>query len=132
MMFKRRRAGRVFFAVAALYVVGLVWGYQRLLWAAISDLGGGELLRAFPSATWSRESTQVSSFRAGYLESRLPHSSERTIPQIKVSVKWNAFVLARVTTGYYVSPLGAEWKDCLYLCVFGGWMRVHTFSHWAA
>lgn len=110
----------------------MVWGCQRLPWAAIKGLGGGELLRAFPLASWSRKSTQVSSFQAGYLESRLPHSFQRTIPHIEMSVKWNAFALARVTTGYYVGTLGAEWKDCLYLCVFGGWVRVHTFSHWAA
>jgi hypothetical protein len=50
-------------------------------------------------------------------------------PRISADVKWNWSVAARVHSGHYISPQGAEWLEGLYVCVFGAWLQVYRFSH---
>ena len=129
MMFKRRRAIQILLVVAVFYAVGLVWGYQRLPLAVISDLDNGEFLRRNPSANWSRATTRISTVQESYLERRLAHSQQHAMPRAYVSIQWNAFALARVQGGYDAGFDSVERKDRLYLCLFGGWVCVHAFSH---
>lgn len=124
----RKRILVAVLVVGSLYVGGLAWGYPRLAWAAIENLGDHELVTAADDVTidWARSS--ISRSQAVYLLQHLRESPNPTIPRIHVTVSWNASVFARVNAGVYVSPTGAEWKDTLFVCVFGVWVPVYTFS----
>lgn len=126
---KRKWIVVAFLVVASLYVGGLAWGNRRLAWAAIKDLRDHELVTTAPAVTVDRGQTSISRAQEVYLLQRLRESLTPTTPRIHVNVRWNAFVCARVNAGHYVGPLGAEWKDTLFVCVFGAWVPVYTFSN---
>jgi hypothetical protein len=126
---KRRWIIVAILVVASLYVGGLVSGSRRLAWAAIKDLRDGELVTTAPAVTVDRGQTSISRSQEDYLLKRLRESPTPTTPRIHVNVRWNASVCARVQAGHYVGPRGAEWKDTLFVCVFGTWVPVYTFSN---
>jgi hypothetical protein len=115
--------------VGSLYVGGLAWGSRRLAWAAIKDLRDDELVMSAPAVTVDRAKTSISRSQEAYLLQHLRESPTPTTPRIHVNVRWNAWVCARVNAGHYVGPTGAEWKDTLFVCVFGAWVPVYTFSN---
>jgi hypothetical protein len=114
--------------VLALYVAGLAWGYPRLAWVAVNDLRDRKLVTEAPAVTLDRPQTSVSRSQERYLLRRLRESPTPTTPRVHVEVRWNAGVCARVRAGQYTGPLGAEWKDTLFVCVFGEWVPAYTFS----
>jgi hypothetical protein len=126
----RKRKWIVFYlVVGSLYVGGLAWGSRRLAWAAIKDLGDRELVTTAPAVTVDRGQTSISRSQEAYLFEHLRESPTPTTPRIHVDVRWNVLVCARVRAGHYVGPTGAEWKDTLFVCVFGAWVPVYTFSN---
>ncbi len=62
----------------------------------------------------------------------LNESPVPAVPRVEVDVKWNLFVVARVASSHYVGPTGAEWREDLYLCVFGAWIPMYRFTHLVA
>lgn len=124
---KNRVVRRAVIALLTLYVIGLAWGYVRLPWAAVRNLTDFRLIAQAPAVTYA--SLDVSDLQRSYLEQKLPRSNEPANRQVEISVKWYAVAFARVQSGYSVSPTGAEWKDALYLCCFGTWVPIYTFSH---
>ncbi len=112
-----------------LYVGGLGWGSRRLAWAAIKDLRDGELVTSAPAITVDRGQTSISRSQETYLLQQLRESPTPTRPRIYVNVRWTWWVCARIEAGHYFSPTGAEWKDTLFVCVFGAWVPVYTFSN---
>ena len=126
---KRKRIVIAVLAVALLYVGGLAWGSRRLAWAAIKDLRDRELIKTAPAVSIDRGQTSISRSQEAYLWQHLRESPIPTTPRIHVKVRWNALICARVEAGHYVGPTGAEWKDTLFVCVFGAWVPVHTFRN---
>src|SRR5258706_15650023 len=116
-------------AIAAAYIGGLVSGYRRLPWVAINNLSDHELVTAATAVTIDRSQSSMSQSQEAYLKLRLPESPVPTTPRIHVQIGWNALVCACVKAGRYRALLGAEWKDTLFVCVFGAWIPVYTFSH---
>jgi hypothetical protein len=125
---RRKRIVVAFLVVGSLYVGGLAWGSRRLAWAAIKDLSDRELVTTAPAITVDRGQTSISRSQEAYLLQRLRESPTPTTPRIHVNVRWNALVCARVEAGHHVGPTGAEWKDTLFVCLFGAWVPVYTFS----
>jgi hypothetical protein len=126
---KRKRIVAGLLVVGALYVSGLAWGSRRLAWAAIKDLRDRELVTSATAVTIDRGHTSMWRSQESYLLRRLRQSPTPTTPRIYVNVRWNALVCARVEAGHYVGPLGAEARDTLFVCVFGAWVPVYTFSN---
>jgi hypothetical protein len=116
---------RVLVCVLILYGLGLVWGYFRLPLAAIKSLGNYRSIASAPAVSFGN--LGVSSTQRWYLGHAFSESPVPAAPSVAVSVEWNALVLARVRSGYHVSPKGAERRDSLYLCVFGAWIPVYNF-----
>lgn len=129
---KRKRIVVALLVIGSLYVGGLAWGNRRLAWAAIKDLQDHKLVTAAPAVTVDRGQTSISRPQEAYLLHRLRESPTATTPRIHVNVRWNVMVCARVSAGHYVSPMGAEQKDTLFVCVFGAWVPVYTFSNMMA
>ncbi len=125
---KRKWIVVAFLVAGSLYVGGLAWGSRRLAWAAVKDLRDGELVTTAPAVTVDRGQTSISRDQKAYLFQHLRESPTPTTPRIHVNGRWNALVCARVEAGHYVGPTGAEWKDTLFVCVFGAWVPVYTFS----
>ncbi len=115
-------------AIVALYLVGLAWGYVRLPWAAIDNLANYKLVTMAPAVTIDRSETSISRIQEKYLMRQLRESPTPTTPRIHVRVRWNALVCACVAAGHYSSPDGAEWKNTLFVNVFGAWVPMYTFS----
>ena len=116
-------------AIVVFYCVGLVLGHRRLAWAAIKDLGNRKLISGATAVTIDRGNTSISQSQRQYLRGRLPESPVPTTPRIHVAVEWNAGVCARVRAGQWIGPLGAQYKDTLFVCVFGAWVPVYTYFH---
>jgi hypothetical protein len=119
---------RILIGVLALYVLGLGWGYFRLPWAAIRSLRNFRSLAAAPAVSFS-DKLDVSPAQRWYLERSLTESPVPVVPRVEAEVRWNALIVARVHSGYYVSSKGAEWRKDLYLCAFGAWIPIYTFHH---
>jgi hypothetical protein len=106
-----------------------LFGYRRLPLAAINNLADYELVKNRAPVSIDRDKTSISRSQERYLKQRLAESPVPTTPRIHVAVTWNALACARVRAGHYVGPMGAEYKDTLFVCVFGTWVPVYTFSH---
>jgi hypothetical protein len=124
---KRKQILSGVLAVGLLYLAGLVWGQCRLAWAAICDLRDRNLVIHATSVTLDRSRSSMSAAQEAYLLRQVHESPTPTTPRIQVSVRWNAYVCARVHAGHYVGPLGAEGKETLFICMFGAWVPVYTF-----
>jgi hypothetical protein len=111
------------------YALGLVWGQVRLPVAAVKSLDDYSLLRGETVVSASDEQLQMSAMQKWYLKRFLHVADGANPPQISATVKWNWGIVARVRSGHYISPTGAEWLDGLYVCLFGSWLRVYSFSH---
>jgi hypothetical protein len=122
---KARR--RILITVLSLYAAGIVWGYFRLPWAAVRSLADYRLIAEAPAVSLSE--LDVSPAQLWYLRRALPVSPAPVVPRVSVSVTWYALVVARVRSGHYVGNTGAEGRDSLYVCLFGAWVPVYTFSH---
>jgi hypothetical protein len=122
------RETRLFWVALALYLLGLVWGYARLPWAGVKSLADYRLIAAAPAVSFD-EDLEVSPLQRRYLQWVLPESPTPVVPRLSTKVRWNAIVVARVTNSHVVGNTGAEWQDGLYICVFGAWIHVYTFSH---
>ena len=118
---------RILIAVALLYAVGLVWGYFRLPLAAIKNLHDYRIFIAQARAV-SLDEIDISAPQLGYLRGAIPLSRDPVVPRLSVAVSWNALVVARINSGYYHSNEGAERMDILYICLFGAWVPIHTYS----
>ena len=122
-MSKRRK---IILLLAIGYSLGLVWGQVRLPVAAVKSLTDYRLLT---SVSASDEDLQMLAIQRSYLKRSLNVTESRQPPRISVRVKWNCGIIARVQSGYYLAPEGAEYLDALYFCAFGAWVRVYRFSH---
>jgi hypothetical protein len=123
----RKRMAVAGMLIGLLYLFGLAWGDRRLAWVAIKNLEDHELVTSAPAITLDRTQTSISATQEVFLLRQLRESPAPTTPRIHVSVRWNAYVCARVNAGHYVGPLGAEGKETLFVCVFGAWIPVYTF-----
>jgi hypothetical protein len=119
----------VLLVIAGAYVAGLAWGDRRLGWAALNDLADREIVVSSPAITLDRRNSFLSPAQAAFLLQRVRESPIPTTPRVHVKVRWNATVCARVQAGHYVGPSGAEWKETLFICLFGVWVPVYTYSH---
>ena len=126
---RRKRILVALLLVGSLYLGGLAWGSRRLPWAAIKSLRDHQLLTTAPAVTVDRGQTSMSRAQETYLFQRLRVSPTPTTPRIHVNVRWNALVCARVDAGHYLGPTGAEQKDTLFVCLFGAWIPVYTYTH---
>jgi hypothetical protein len=122
---KTRRG--IFIAVVLLYAAGLIWGYFRLPWAAVRSLADYRLIVEAPAVSLS--DLDISPAQLGYLRRALRVSPTPVVPRVSVTVTWNALVIARVRSGHYVGNTGAEHRDSVYVCLFGAWVPVYTYSH---
>ena len=113
---------------AVFYVVGIAWGNLRLPWAAIKSLSDYELTAKAPAVNYS--GLKVSSPQLWYLKHSLRESPLLDVPSVSASVTWNVLFLARVKSSLSFGPKGAELQDSVYLCIFGAWVSVYTYSHW--
>lgn len=111
------------------YVLGLAWGQVRLPFAAIKGLADYDLLRDKSLVSASDAQLQVSAMQRWYLKRAMKLVEGTGPPRISAEVRWNCGVVARVRSGLYTSPMGAESLDGLYVCVFGAWFQVYGFSH---
>lgn len=111
------------------YVLGLLWGQVRLPFAAVKSLADYRLLREKPALSASDEQLQMWPIQRRYLRHATKAEDGTAPPRISAEVRWNYGIVARVRSGHYISPQGAEWLDGLYICVFGSWLRVYSFSH---
>lgn len=111
------------------YALGLVWGQVRLPVAAVKSLADYPLLRDKPVVSASDEQLHMLAIQKWYLKRFMSVVDGTNPPQISADVRWNWGIVARVRSGYYISPQGAEGLDGLYVCVFGAWLRVYGFSH---
>jgi len=125
-MSKRRKIILVLFVG---YALALVWGHVRLPLAAVKSLDDYRLLRNTPVLSASDDQLQMWAVQKRYLSHSINLVSGKGTPRISAEVKWNCGIVARVQSGIYFSPEGAEGIDGLYICVLGGWLRVYTFSH---
>jgi hypothetical protein len=125
-MSKRRK---IILLLSIGYALGLVWGQFRLPVAAVKSLADYPLLRRKPVVSVSDEQLRMLSIQKWYLKHSMNVVDDTNPPRISADVRWNWGVVARVHSGHYISPQGAEWLDGLYVCVFGAWLRVYTFSH---
>ena len=121
-----KRLHWILISILVLYLLGLGWGYISLPTAAIKNLGGYRTIAAAPAVSFS-EGMDVSPAQRWYLEHAFTESPVQVVPRLSVKVDWNAILLARVGSGYFVSGKSAENKSSLYLCAFGYWIPVHTF-----
>ena len=72
---------------------------------------------------------QMSAVQRWYLMRAMKLVEGTGPPRISADVRWNWGVVARVHSGLYISSMGAESLDGLYVCVFGAWLRIYEFSH---
>jgi hypothetical protein len=125
-MSKRRK---IILLVIVGYAIGLLWGQVRLPLSAVKSLRDYRLLRNKPLLSASDEQLQMWPIQRSYLKHSMKILDGTNPPRISAEVKWNCGVVARVHSGHYISPHGAESLDGLYICVFGAWLRVYSFSH---
>ena len=111
------------------YVFGLLWGQVRLPFAAVKSLADYRLLEEKPILSVSDDQLQMWPIQRQYFRYATKAVDGSAPPLISAEVRWNCGVVARVRSEYYASPLGAEWLDALYVCVFGFWLKAHNFSH---
>ncbi len=111
------------------YALGLLWGQVRLPVAAVKSLADYPLLRDRSVVSASDEQLQMLAIQEWYLKRSMRLLDGTNPPRISADVRWNWGVVARVRSGHYISPQGAEWLDGLYVCFFGAWLRVYSFSH---
>jgi hypothetical protein len=123
---KRRR---LILLVAAVYGLSLVWGQLRLPFAAIKGLADYRLLSGEPSVSAPLGALHMLSIQKWYLNRAMTIVTGTQPPRISANVQWNYIIVARVQTGHYIAPMAAEAMDRMYLCVFGAWVPVYTFSH---
>lgn len=106
----------------------LVVGYVRLPMAALGNLSDYHSLRRQGVIYAAFTRSDASLVQRWWLRTRLRNlQAGNARPHIGVSIRWNALVVARVHSGYSVSPRGAEGKECLYLWCFGAWVPVYTY-----
>lgn len=110
------------------YFLGLAWGQLRLPVATVKSLADYPLLRE-KGMSASDEQLQMLAIQKWYLKRFLNVADGTNPPRISVDVRWNCGIVARVHSHHYISPEGAEWLDGLYVCIFGAWLRVYSFSH---
>jgi hypothetical protein len=125
-MSKRRK---IILLLLAGYAIGLLWGQVRLPFAAVKSLADYDLIRDKPLVSASHDQLQMLAMQRWYLKRVMELVEGTGPPWISVDVKWNCGVVARVHSGLYISPMGAESLDGLYLCVFGAWFQVYGFGH---
>ena len=113
-------------AVITLYAAGLTWGYWRLPWAAVKSLHDYSIIAEAPAVSLAE--VDVSGLQLGYLRGALPVSTARVVPRVSVAVAWYAVVIARVRSGHFLGPEGAERRDALYVCLFGAWIPIYTYG----
>ena len=102
---------RILIIVVSLYAAGLVWGYFRLPWAAIKNLGDYRIIAEARAVSLSEIDVSVPQLR--YFKGALPVSDAPVVPRVSVAVSWNALVIARVKSGHYIGNLGVERQDVL-------------------
>lgn len=125
-MTKRRKIGLLI--LGSLYSIGLIWGQFRLPFAAVKNLRDYPMLRMPTPVSASDNKLIMHDFQKMYLKQSMNMTEGTQPPRISVDVTWNVGILARVRSGHYSSPTGAESLDCLYICFFGGWIPIYTFS----
>ena len=123
----RRR--KILLLVLIGYAFGLAWGQLRLPVAAVKGLADYPLLRDKPIVSASDEQLQMLAIQKWYLKRFMNVVDGTDPPRISADVRWNWGIVARVRSGHYVSSTGAEELDGLYVCFFGAWLRVYSFSH---
>ena len=126
-MSKRRH---IVIGIVGIYILMLIWGYARLPWAAIKNLRDYRGVVAPAKAVSFTSDLDISGVQEWYLKHSLNESPLPVVPRLSVRVKWNALILARVESGHWVGPKGAEGRDSLYFCCFGFWIPIFTFSNW--
>jgi hypothetical protein len=77
----------------------------------------------------ANEQLQLSAVQKWHLKRSLKLVEGTGAPRVAANVNWNWGVVARVQSSLYISPEGADWLDGLYVCVFGAWLPVYSFSH---
>jgi len=107
------------------YALGLVWGQVRLPFAAVKSLSDYKLLEKRPSGSASDDQLKMWAIQKWYLQRSMNLAQGTAPPRVAADVKWNWGIIARVESSYG-SRSGNENLDAVYLCVFGGWLRVHT------
>lgn len=112
--------------IIAIYTITLAWGYLRLPWAAIKNLSNSEAITRAPAISFAE--LGISEQQHRYLKCWLAESPVPVTPRVNLSISWNALLCARVQSGFYGGPLCGEWKDGLYVCLFGFWVPIYTFS----
>ena len=122
-MHKRRR---ILVVIAVLYAIGLAWGYVRLPFAAVKSLGDYRLIANAPAVGIGQ--VKAAPLQVAYLTRSLSTSRTTAAPHVSATVIWNALAVARVRSAIYLGPTGAESRDVLYVCLFGVWVPVYTFS----
>jgi hypothetical protein len=125
-MSKRRK---IILLLLVGYVIGLVWGQVRLPFAAVKSLADYDLLKDKLLVSASDDQLQMWAVQRSYLKRAIKLVDRTGPPRMSAEVKWNWGVVARVRSDLYISPMGAELLDGLYVCVFGAWLKVHEFSH---
>ena len=115
----------ILITIVSLYAAGLIWGYFRLPWAAMKNLGDYRLIAEAEAVSLAE--TDVSALQLNYLRGALSVSTVSVVPRASVAVSWNALVIARVKSGHYIGNEGAENQDVLYVCLFGAWVPVYTY-----
>lgn len=111
------------------YTFGLLWGQMRLPLAAIKSLSDYPLLGNMPQLSASNDQLQMWAVQKWYLKRSMKLLDGTGEPRIAADVEWNWGVIARVYSEHHMGPDSWESLDGLYVCVFGAWLRVYTFSH---
>ena len=126
MMIRRGRLATGGGVVAVLLFVG----YIRLPFAALASLADYDLLADEALIYTDASRLEVSTIQRWWIKRSLPNLAEgESVPKVSVRVKWNLLLLARVQSGHYMSPTGAEGRDCLYIWCLGVWIPAYDFSH---
>lgn len=123
-MSKRRK---IILLLLVIYLLGLVWGQLRLPVAAIKSLADYPMLRDKVLSV-SEDRLQMLPIQKWYLKRFMNVVDGTNVPRVSAGITWNWGIVARVHSGHYMSSTGAEGVDALYVCVFGAWLRVNTFS----
>ena len=128
-MMSKKRRHRLAVPGAVLGLL-LVVGYIRLPLAAIKSLADYDLLADKTAIYTDASRLEVSSVQRWWLLRKIPNLTEGdSVPRVSVGVRWNLLLFARVRSGHYVGPTGAEARDCLYIWCLGAWIPAYSFSH---
>lgn len=122
------KARRIAACLLAIYLLGLAWGYIRLPFAAIKALRDYDGLIVGAPAITLRHVRDLSPIQQWYLKQSIQESPVPVVPAVSVEVEWNAWIVARVSSEHFVSPTGAERRECLYFCFFGAWIPLYDFG----